>query len=141
MDIIDTGKVLAKIQAFDNRNVDDPTQIAWQEILEPYMLQDALDAVTHYFKANTGWIMPAHVVERVRDTEQARVRMFKNGCHLNRADEERTLEASGFDSWSDAMKALNRAAATGQITPDAYEAYQESEQTLASVLGSQKAIK
>ena len=140
MDIIETGKVLAKIQAFDNRNVDPATTIAWQEVLEPHTLPDALAAVSAYFRTNTAWIMPAHIVERVRDMEQARVREFKNGYHLNRADEERTLGDSGFATWSDAMRALNRAVATGQLTPAAYEAYQDSEQTLASIL-TRKAIK
>jgi hypothetical protein len=136
MNIIETGMVLAKIQAFDNRNVDDQTILAWQEVLEPHTLQDALAAVSAYFRTNTAWIMPAHIVERVRDMEQERVRQFKNGCHLNRADEERALEGG----WSEAMRALNRAAATGALTPAAYEAYQASEQTLASVL-TRKAIK
>jgi hypothetical protein len=139
MNIIETGMVLAKIQAFDNRNVDDATTIAWQEVLEPHTLQDALAAVSAYFRTNTAWIMPAHIVERVREVEQERVRQFRNGCHLNRADEELTLTDRG-GNWSESMRALNRAAATGALTPAAYEAYQASEQTLASVL-TRKAIK
>ena len=137
MDIIETGKVLAKIQAFDNRNVDPATTIAWQEVLEPHTLPDALAAVSAYFRTSTAWIMPAHIVERVRDMEQARVREFKNGCHLNRADEEQTL---GGSNWSESMRSLNRAAATGRITPAAYEAYQASEQPLEAFL-TRKALK
>lgn len=134
MDIVETGTVLAKIQAFDNRNVDDPTQIAWQEILAPYMLRDGLAAVTDYFKHNTGWIMPAHIVERVRGMELERVRAFKNGYHLNRADEEATLGASGFSSWSESMKRLGRAVATGRLTPAAYEAYESGDKPLETFL-------
>jgi hypothetical protein len=137
MDIVETGVVLAKIQAFDNRNVDPATTIAWQEVLEPHTLQDALAAVSAYFRTNTAWIMPAHIVERVREVEQERVRQFRNGCHLNRADEEGTLNGG---NWSESMRALNRAAATVALTPAAYEAYQASEQTLASVL-TRKALK
>ena len=136
MDIIDTSKVLAKIQAFDNRNVEPETTLAWHEVLEPHALPDALAAVSAYFRTSTAWIMPAHIVERVRDMEQARVREFRNGCHLNAADENTALAGN----WSESMRALNRAAATGRITPVAYEAYQASDQPLAAFL-TRKALK
>ena len=136
MDIIETSKVLAKIQAFDNRNVEPETTLAWQEVLEPHALQDALAAVSAYFRTSTAWIMPAHIVERVRDMEQARAREFKNGYHLNRADED----ASMSGSWSQSMKALHRSVATGRISPAAYEAYQASDQPLEAFL-TRKAIK
>lgn len=137
MNIAETSMVLAKIQAFDNRNVDDATILAWQEVLEPHTLQDALVAVSDYFRAYSAWIMPAHIVERVRAIEEDRSRQFKNGCHLNRADEERMLTGG---SWSAGMKALNRAARTGVLSPAAYEAYQSGEQPLEAFL-NRKAIK
>lgn len=138
MNIIETGVVLAKIQAFDNRNVGPETMTAWQEVLEPHTLADALAAVSAYYRTNTAWIMPAHIVERVREVEQDRTRQFRNGCHLNRADEQATLD--GGRNWSESMRALNRAVATGRLTPDAYETYQAGEQTLESVM-SPKALK
>ena len=138
MDVTETGKVLAKIQAFDNRNVEPETTLAWHEVLAPHTLPDALAAVSAYFRTNTAWIMPAHIVERVRDMEQERVRGFKDGLHLNRADEEATL--SGGMNWSESMRALNRAAATGALTPAAYTAYQDSDLSLEAVL-TRKAIK
>lgn len=135
MDIIQTGTVLAKIQAFDNRNVDEAVLAAWREILEPYMLPDCVNAVTAYFRVNTSWIMPAHIVERVREMEQDRARHFKHGYHLNRADDERALEHA---DWSGAMKRLGRAVATGQLTPAAYEAYQSGDQALEFFLNRQE---
>lgn len=133
MDIVETGVLLAKIQAFDNRNVADATIVAWQEILEPHTLPDCLSAVRDYYRGSSEWIMPSHIVERVRLVEEERLRHFKNGCHLNRADEERTLE--GGASWSEGMRELNRAARTGALTPAAYEAYQDGEQPLQAILG------
>jgi hypothetical protein len=133
MDIIETGKVLAKIQAFDNRNVEPETTLAWHEVLEPYTLQDALKAVSDYFRVTAAWIMPAHIVERVREMEEARVYKFKNGYHINRADEER-------GDWSPQMRALGRAVRTGAITPAAYEAYQNSNKPLEAFM-NRKAIK
>lgn len=133
MNIAETSMVLAKIQAFDNRNVDDATVIAWQEVLEPHTLQDALVAVSDHFRHSVAWLMPAHIVERVRAVEDARVYDFKNGYHINRADEER-------GDWSPQMKALGRAVRTGTLTPEAYEAYQDSDQPLEAFMTARKAI-
>ena len=132
MDIVGVGAVLAKIQAFDNRNVSDETIMAWHEVLAPHTVGDALEAVTDYFKANTGWIMPAHVVERVRATEKRRIDEFRNGFHLNPADEQAAFESG---EWSSACRALTRAVATGVLAPAAYEAYQAGEQPLSAFLG------
>ncbi|HBH58506.1 MAG TPA: hypothetical protein DDY41_10280 [Arthrobacter bacterium] len=137
MNIAETSMVLAKIQAFDNRNVDDATTIAWQEVLEPHTVQDALEAVSDYFRVYSAWIMPAHIVERVRAMEEDRVNQFKNGCHLNPADEDRTLAGAG---WSEGMRALHRAVRTGALSPAAYAAYQDGTQPLEAFLG-RKAIK
>lgn len=137
MDIIETGKVLAKIQAFDNRNVEAETTLAWHEVLEPHTLADALRAVSDYFRVNSSWIMPAHIVERVRAMEEARVYEFKNGYHLNRADEDKMLERG---DWGAQMKELSRAVRTGALTPQAYEAYQSGDKPLEAFMG-RKAIK
>lgn len=132
MDIIETGKVLAKIQAFDNRNVEPETTLAWQEVLEPYTLHDALRAVSDYFRTNHAWIMPAHIVERVRAIEEARVHEFKNGYHLNRADEE-------AGDWTARNRELGRAVRTGVLTPAAYDAYQNNDKPLETYI-NRKAI-
>jgi len=128
MDIVETGFLLAKIQAFDNRNVGDETMAAWQEVLAPHILPDCLDAVADYYRNNAEWIMPSHIVERVRLMEEARTRSFKNGYHLNRVDEENAAD------WSAAMRELGRAVRTGSLTPAAYEAYADSEKPLEAFL-------
>lgn len=123
--------MLAKIQAFDNRNVSDETIMAWHEVLAPHTVGDALEAVTDYFKANTGWIMPAHVVDRVRAVEKRRIDAFKDGYHLNPADEQAAFESG---EWSSACRELVRAIATGALAPSAYEAYQSGAQPLEAFL-------
>lgn len=122
--------VLAKIQAFDNRSVDDATTVAWHEVLEPHTVQDALRAVAEYFRSYSTWIMPSHIVERVRMIEDSRMHNFKNGYHLSRADEERMLGAG----WSEGMRALTRAVRTGALTPTVYEAYQSGDEPLETFL-------
>lgn len=131
MNIAETSILLAKIQSFDNRNVDDAAIISWQEVLEPHMLADALEAVKDYFKTNAAWIMPSHIVERVRETEHVRMERL-SGYHLNPADEERALESGA--AWSAAMRDLGKAIRTGELTPAAYEAYQNGNQPLEAYL-------
>ena len=135
MDIVETGTLLAKIQAFDNRNAPDEATMAWQEILEPHILPDCLAAVTDYFKSNTGWIMPAHIVERVRAIERDRVDSFGVQPRLSDHD-ERTCE-----DYSAAGKALFRAVKTGAMDRAAYELYQESTVGILDAIGARKAIK
>lgn len=139
MNIAETSMVLAKIQAFDNRNVDDATVIAWQEVLEPHTLQDALKAVSDYFRVSSAWIMPAHIVERVQAVEEARQHQFKNGYHLNPADEDKIFAGGDSAAWSKAMKELNRAVRTGSLTPAAYDTYQSGDRPLEAFL-NQKVI-
>lgn len=132
MNITETSILLAKIQAFDNRNVADPTIIAWQEILEPHTLPDCLDAVRGYYRVSAEWIMPAHIVERVREVENRRVDGFKSGLHLNETDDRAALTTGG---WQEANRRLWRAAATGELTPAMYAVYDDGTASLESVLG------
>lgn len=128
MEIHETASVLAKIQSFDNRNVDNPNIMAWHEILAPYTLQDCSKAVGQYFAKYSAWIMPAHVIDLVREIEAARKNAFHSGVRPTQADEE-----SGH--WLEATRRLNRAVATGQLTPAAYQRYHDQNLTLDAVLG------
>ena len=66
MNIQETSRVLAKIQVFDNRRVDEATILAWHEVLAPYDYQKALDAVTAFYREDRKWIMPADIALRCR---------------------------------------------------------------------------
>jgi hypothetical protein len=140
MNVIETGQVLAKIQAFDNRTVDDATTIAWQEVFEPHTVHDALTAVSDYFRTNSAWIMPSHIIERVRAMEENRANQFRDGYHLSPADEERIMLSGDTSAWSNGMRALHRAVRTGVLTPDAYTAYQDGTKSIEAIL-TRKAIK
>lgn len=132
MRIEETSALLAKVQAFDNRNVDEAVLSAWSEVLRPHTLRDCLAAVTSYYTTNTGWIMPAHVVDRVRAMEKRRIDEFRSGYHLNQVDADAALESG---QWRETCQSLVRAIATGALTPEAYEAYQEDDRPLTAVLG------
>jgi hypothetical protein len=140
MRIEETSLLLAKIQAFDNRNVDEAALSAWSEVVAAHTLTDCLAAVTDYYRSYSAWIMPAHIVERVRAMEEDRVNQFKDGYHLNPADEDRILLSGDSASWSNGMRALHRAVRTGALSPDVYAAYQDGTQPLEAFL-TRKAIK
>ncbi|SEE21018.1 hypothetical protein SAMN04489740_0888 [Arthrobacter alpinus] len=128
MEIQDTASVLIKIQSFDNRIVDDPNILAWHEILAPYMLQDCLQAVSKYFSKYSAWIMPSHILDHVREVEADRRNGFHNGWHPTQADEQ-------AGNWGEVSRRLNRAVSTGELTPAAYDRYQEQNLTLDAALG------
>ena len=128
MQIDETTAVLAKIQSFDNRTVDEVNILAWHEILEPFALQDCLQAVSKYFSKYSAWIMPAHILDHVREIESARRNTFHNGWHPSQADEQ-----SG--GWREVSKRLSRAVSTGELTPAAYQRYQDQNLTLDAALG------
>lgn len=68
MNISETANVLAKIQVFDNRRVDEATILAWHEVLAEFDYQKALNAVTEFYREDRKWIMPADIVKRCRPT-------------------------------------------------------------------------
>lgn len=128
MNIQETAVFAAKIQSFDNRNFDAANIAAWQELMAPYTMQDCVKAVSEYFSKSAAWIMPVHVIELVRDIESARRNAFHNGVYPTPAD-----EVTG--NWGEVSRRLNRAVATGKLTPEAYDRYQDQNLTLDSVLG------
>lgn len=136
MNLEETGILLSKVQAFDNRNVEAAHIIAWHEVLNQKNLADCLEAVIAHYSRESSWIMPSHIMEHVRGVEDARVYQFTNGYHLNTMDEETATESG---DWSEACRALTRAVRTGGLTPQAYEAYQSSDQPLEAFM-NRKAI-
>lgn len=76
MNYEDAAAVLAKIQAYDGRNVASANVAAWNEALADIDLEPALAAVTVHFQESTEWLMPAHLVKLVNDKHfQARQRI------------------------------------------------------------------
>ena len=56
------GRVVARIQAGDNRTVDHVTMAHWGETIGHLPYQDALEAVVMHFRESTDYLMPAHVL-------------------------------------------------------------------------------
>lgn len=64
MNLADASRVLAKIQAFRPRDVDELTVRAWAEALGALPVDEALAAVTAHFAspAAADWLMPGHLL-------------------------------------------------------------------------------
>lgn len=119
MNIAETANLLTAIQAFDNRKVDEVTIKNWHALLEKHAFSDCYAAVTAHYTSSKGWIMPADIVARVRDTEEARLGTFQHGLRLREDDHDALTGAV----WGEAMRGLQHAARTGELTPEAYDAY------------------
>lgn len=73
MNITETGKVLGKLAAFDQRTVS-PTDIAaWHEVIGHLDVDSCLAAVTMHYRENTARAMPAEIRKLATDL-QARSR-------------------------------------------------------------------
>lgn len=132
MNLEETSALLAKIQSFDNRKVDEAVIISWHEIMAPHSLPDCWAAVRDYYRISDKWIMPSHVIERVREVEKGRINKLRYDLHLNEADHD--------NNWREKTRALHRAVSTGEITPEQFEQYATGRIELAAILPTVKAI-
>ena len=116
MRLTETGELLALISAYDNRNFNKETTAAWYDLLSPYTLAEAKHAAKKHYAESRDWLMPADVL-RIIKTERR-----------NRLAKVETIVPSRADMTSTAAelattKALSKAIASGELTPEAYEDY------------------
>lgn len=133
MNIQETSQILAKIQSYDGRNVDDVNILSWQELLEPHTFQDGLEAVRNYYRRERRWIMPADVLDEIKDIEERRA--MRVGTALpNRAD-------AASESWQEAGYKLRRMIRRGEMDKATFQQYEESDVPLEQFTRNLKAIK
>ena len=116
MRLSEAGELIALISAYDNRRMSEEVSAAWYDLLAPYTLHEAKHAVKKHFHESTDYLMPAHIV-RIIKTERR-----------NRLAKVETIVPSRADMTSAAAelattKALSKAIASGELTPEAYEDY------------------
>lgn len=68
----EVAKVVARIQAGDNRTVDQVTLAHWGETIGHLPFADALEAVVMHFRENAAYLMPAHVLSNAARIADAR---------------------------------------------------------------------
>lgn len=97
MNVQEVAKVLTKIQAIDNRQVDELVLAAWVELIGNLEFSDALEGVNlHRLEKPGVWLEPGHVVAGARRAREARLRVERR----NRPAIERkavTLDRVEFD--------------------------------------------
>lgn len=59
MNVRETAKVLAKAAAFDQRTVGEADIMAWHEVIADLDAEDALSAVSRWYRDSTDRLMPA----------------------------------------------------------------------------------
>ncbi len=64
MNLEETGAVLGKAAAFDNRTIGQASLLAWHEVLGDLDLGDCLDAIAQHHRESTEYLMPAHIRRR-----------------------------------------------------------------------------
>lgn len=64
----DIVTLLQTVQAYDNRNLDRITIMAWSEAAARagWTIEKAGEAVHEHFSKSTAWLMPGHVTEAIR---------------------------------------------------------------------------
>lgn len=141
MNIEQTGQIIRRIKTYNPAFTDtDETIIAWYELLTDYTYADCIAAVKDYFAtADTPWIMPAHIIHRVQETQNARLQKFGGFMPLNPADEFDEHGNLAHD-YHQKIRSLHQLAQHGQITPAQYAAYQAEKLTLTQLHHQAKEI-
>lgn len=119
MNITDTAKVLAKIQAFNNRTFDQPAIQAWHDTIGDLDLTDSLSAVSEYFRESKEWIMPSDIRYGVKKIREARIEKIRTDIRIREEDED-------YDNIKLSVarkKHLYNLVASGTLTPEQYYAY------------------
>lgn len=147
MNLAETGQLIGHITIyhpnFGNGLSDEQraqTIYAWQELLADYTYADCVEAVKDYYAtADTPWIMPAHIISRVKDTQTDRLQKFGGFMPLNPTDEYGP-DGNLAPDYHQKIRALHELAKHGQITPRQYAAYQAEQLTLEQLHHQAKAI-
>lgn len=71
MNIQETGRVLAKAAAIDNRDVGEMAVLAWHEALEDIDYMPALRAVTEHRRTSDEYLLPIHIRRIVSEQRKA----------------------------------------------------------------------
>jgi len=69
----ETAVFLGKAALIDNRTVGEADVAAWHELIGDLPLRDCMAALAEHRKAGAEWLMPSHIIARVRDIRRARL--------------------------------------------------------------------
>lgn len=76
MDAGDAAEVLSLAAAYDNRKPGEAAARAWALALPALRLADAKEAVVEHYQRTTDFLMPYHLIDRVRELRERRAARF-----------------------------------------------------------------
>ncbi len=88
MNLQETGTLLAKTAAYDNRTIGQGNVLAWHEALGDLHLNDCLQAVTLHHRSSAEYLMPVHIrrlAAEVRRERQERELVVERRLELQAA--------------------------------------------------------
>lgn len=123
MNYEETGEVLGAIALYDARNIDEAMIMAWHKMLHPYTLPDCLAAVEAHFRESTDYLLPAHIIRRVKSTRSRRLALAENPVlrYADEYDSDGNLQPDAQHN----REHLRNLIANGQLTPKDYEQYRD----------------
>lgn len=65
------GQLLTLAALVDNRTVTDEAVLMWHELLRHLPYAPAVEAMNDHYRELTDWLMPAHIIDRVRSVRRA----------------------------------------------------------------------
>lgn len=138
MNFAETAEVLAAVQIYDSRRVDEATVRAWHKIIGRFTKEDCINAVVEHYTNSTDWLMPAHITGRVKKVRARRIELVEHPS-LNYSDEydvdgEPEPGAKQRQSW------LVEGIANGDITADQYEQYRAKKISLDGLLAQTREL-
>lgn len=116
MRLSEAGEVMELINMYDSRQVTKEVSTAWYDLIYPYTLDEAKYAVKKHYNESDEWLMPAHIIKIIKAERRTRLAKVET-IVPSRADMTDTAAELAT------TKALSKAIASGELTPEAYEAY------------------
>jgi hypothetical protein len=98
----EAAMLLTKIAFFDRRTVGEADARAWAEALDGIGLDDAMAVATQHFQTSSEWLMPIHIINRVKAIRTERLR---NAPVMDiPADLHQAVERQWVRAFTDAVK-------------------------------------
>lgn len=147
MNLQETGQLFELIGTYNDQfgaGLDEKKRyakvVAWQELLNDYTYTDCLNAVKDFYTHDeTPWIMPAHIINRVKDVQRKRLEQFGGFMPLNKNDEFNP-DGTVQNDYRAKIQHLHTLAKNGQIALAQYRAYQDNKISITELTTQHKEI-
>lgn len=130
MNLSETQQLLAGVAGINGRTVGQIDVRWWQKLLADYPLDDCITAVTQHYKETNEWIMPAHIIKRVKAMRAERI---------ERAQPLPAPSSPSEAGYREQLRAIVRQAAAGLAPPRALSVPAEPPPEIAAQVAETRA--